>query len=94
MRRRLMSHETSGSLEKDGFRLLVFCEAGRVFLQSRNLRDLTGSVPRDRGRGTAIARTPAPLRDAPRQGPAAPRGPRADAFSGCEMEQVEYVLGP
>jgi ATP-dependent DNA ligase len=29
----------------DGFRLLVFCEAGRVFLQSRNLRDLTAAFP-------------------------------------------------
>jgi ATP-dependent DNA ligase len=29
----------------DGFRLLVFCQAGRVFLQSRNRRELTGAFP-------------------------------------------------
>lgn len=29
----------------DGYRMLVFVHGGKVFLQSRNLRDLTGALP-------------------------------------------------
>ncbi|WP_327686394.1 ATP-dependent DNA ligase [Streptomyces sp. NBC_00467] len=29
----------------DGYRMLVFAHNGEVFLQSRNLRDLTGAFP-------------------------------------------------
>jgi len=42
---RALSGGTMFEPKYDGFRLLVFCQAGRVFLQSRNLRDLTAAFP-------------------------------------------------